>query len=324
MKKTYLRWIVPILIYSVFVMSILNVHYQTARRDAFYDALAEQNVNIGKALYESDVQIKEVEDICAAIARDCANIDFNNDTTKINEWLAYLMDRTYVESVVLCDEQGYGYSESGKMTSIIGESFFNDVSSSYYNGGRGLLYLGKYDNYDVYEMASVTSLTFMSGQKGYLIAFIDTEDLPDQIFDETFNCDEAYLVSMEGDVIIGSDKQEPAGQKKLWEIVKKDVSMDSINKAITNKIEYRAQLKGYGYVSVIPSLVTAGGVVAFISDETLDSIVEKRMDHEKKLMITAGISLLVLCILFILCNICADRLEIIIKQKKKDDQNVDS
>lgn len=323
MRRTFLRWLIPVVLYSVFVATVLGVFKTSARNIAIHDAWQTQVNEIDRALYKADVNIKAVQDVTKMAAEYCEDYDFKQDSDKICKWLSYIIDKSYASSVVLCDSEGYGYSESGKRTSIVGEPFFDDMVSYFGNGGNGMIFLGVYAEYDSYQVAYIVATEFVDGSRGYVISYIDTENLPNQIFGDNFKGDLGYIVAYDGSILVSSNGILGTGDGKAWDTLPGEVPVEAIKNSISNKIEYTCELKGHGYLTVSPSMITQGGAIVYTSYETMDKLIAVPMSHTENLLKVFMIATVVLVLLLILADILSDRLEIYFGKRRREKRKID-
>ena len=184
MKRSHLRWLVPIIIYFIAVAVILIYYRGIIYRRAASSKLSEIALAIGEEVREKDIVIDEAIASITMSGQAMSLYTMNYNNNQIQTLLKGLVDETELTDAFVCDDEGKGYDYLGKNISIGDNEYFNILRSEYSRGGTGLVLPDRSENSRNTECLIVSGLKFSNRDGGYLVATLPIDSLADQVFIE--------------------------------------------------------------------------------------------------------------------------------------------
>ncbi len=275
MKKTHLRWIIPMIIYVTILMVILlnakNIVYNKAATAKQYQIA----LTIENAVHDIDLSITRSLSAMGMCGDAMASYSLNYNNNQTQTLLRTLVDETELESAYVCDVNGDGYDQDGNKVSVSSEPYFEDMVSEYSRGGMGLVIADHPDGTVITECYVVVGISFGKKETGYLVATLPIVTLSDQLYRDKYILDKMALITLSGDILAESlafiDKENSSAL--FWDQLPKEVSKDTIKLSISQKKPYMAEAPGYGYVIVCPFLTANGGAVALVTTDAMKVMV---------------------------------------------------
>ncbi len=312
-KRSHLRWLVPLLIYYVVLAVILTSYWKDASDKASAAKLTEIAFDIEQALDEIDMSVETATARIsgASDALSLYTIAYNRD--QITYLLKDMVEETDLFYAAVCNLDGEGYDMDGDDVNLSQEPYFKDVSAEYSRGGLGMILPYGQEGKDP-EVLIVSGLTFENKEKGYLISKIPVNSVSEQLFQDKYIVNRSDIISLDGDIItFGHSKEQTsdtgATRQKLWNYLPLGISKDTIKLSISQRNVYLSEVPDYGYVIVVPFQRMAGGVVTFITDSEMKQMISEDVKPLKDLTIWSIIATFILVALVFFAHITSDYIE---------------
>ena len=266
MKRTYLKWIIPVILLYIMVGIACLGFGGFFKNEVIETELSYLSKSLKYGLDNTDMIVKTAVDYNDATAVSLNKYDLISEKKDIVILLSQLSKNEYVKTAVACDSDGKGFDNRGNSVSIAEEDFFQELKSKYSSGGKGFLQIHEAGIFAKNNLIIINQVDFQNDVKGFLIADMDITGMEGTLFPNEDFYDSIALVSLTGQVIAGKD-----GGSNFFE--RKDIVLhnDVIKLNISQKNEMISPVDGYGYMVMVPSEVTAAATIALISDEKLES-----------------------------------------------------
>ena len=281
MKRSHLRWLVPIVVYLIAVVIILSVYKSIIYRRAASAKLTEMALAISEEVRNKDIVMSDAISAMTMSGRAMSLYAMNYNDNQIKVLLKDLVDETEIIYALVCDAEGKGYDYLGKDISIGNKEYFSAITSEYSRGGTGMVLPDSSENARNTECLIVSGVKFENRDSGYLVATLPIHTLTDQLFRERFILDKCDVVTLNGDVLVDgkNDRSEAFDEKtSFWEQIPPGISRDTIKLSISQKNVYMGDVPDYGYVVVSPYNSASGGVVAFVDESAMRIMTDETMD----------------------------------------------
>ena len=300
MKRSHLRWLVPIALYMIAVIVILGVYRTIIYKRAASAKLTEMALAISEEVRDKDIVMSEAMSAMtmSGSAMSLYVLDYN--TNQIKSLLKGLVDETQIVNAFVCDADGNGYDYMGKDISIGDEDYFKPIVSEYSRGGTGMVLPDQSENSRNTECFFVDGIRFDNMENGYLIAELPITTLNDQLFRERFILDKVAVITLNGEVLADGMAGTPGAisdSASFWEQIPPGITRDTIKLSISQKSVYMSSVPGYGYAIVSPFSSAAGGAVVFVTEEAMQLMTKETLDTygaEAFKLIIASIALIAL------------------------------
>ena len=285
MKRSHLRWLIPIVLYFIAVTVILTFYRGIIYSRAATSKLTDIALAIGEEVRNRDIIISDATSAITVSGRamELYTMDYND--AQIRSFLKALIDETEFRDAVVCDEEGNGYNYAGKAVSIGDKEFFPYITSEYSRGGTGIVLPDRSDNSRNTECLLISGIRFANRDRGYLIGYLPIEDLADQLFRDRYIIDVLGIVTINGDILSDNSKSDPNDFSKsvsFWEQLPPGISRDTIRLSISQKNVYLGPINGYGYIIVSPMSSAGTAGIALIKEETMRFMTRDTMDSYGK------------------------------------------
>ena len=302
MKRSHLRWLVPIAVYFLAVIIILGVYRSIIYRRAASAKLTEMALAISEEVRDKDIVMSDAVSAMTMSGRAMSLYAMNYNDNQIRVLLKDLVDETEAIYAFVCDADGKGYDYLGKDISIGSKEYFSSITSEYSRGGTGMVLPDRSEYSRNTECLMVSGVRFENKENGYLIATLPFDTLSDQLFRERFILDKFAVITLNGEILVdGRDDESGAfsEESSFWEQIPPGISRDTIKLSISQKNIYMGQVPGYGYAVVSPYSSAGGGVVAFVKEESMQAMTRDTMttyssEAFKLILASAGLIVLVM------------------------------
>ncbi len=292
--KSNLKWLIPIIVLYVVVGLSCFFYRKNVREEACFYELNIISANVQEGLFSADVIIKKAADCNDTAAIALSEFNLGQDNEKIQRIIHGL---SYIEKVttsIVCDNNGNGIDSDGKKVKFADDAVFNEVQSTYSKGGSGLVLVTESDVLTPQSIAVVSRITFADQNSGYLITDVYVSDLYERVFSRIRNTDRMGIISINGLIIAGNNVGS-----NMWDDFSYDINADTIKLNISQGKQYSAEVEGYGYVVVVPSMVTKGAAVAFLTYDQMKHFIRNAM-HKYNMFVMA---LFMVITIFVLANL---------------------
>lgn len=326
MKRSHLRWLIPIAFYLIAVVVILGVYRGIIYERAASAKLTEMALTIGEEVTDKDIVMSDAISAMAMSGRAMSLYALDYNENQIKSLLKDLVDETELTNALVCDGDGNGYDYLGKEISIGSEEYFPAITSEYSRGGTGMVLPDRGENSRNTEVLMVSGIRFDKGDGGYLVGTLPVETFSDQLFREHFLPDKVAVVTLNGDILAdGRDNRPDAFSESasFWDQIPSGISRDTIKLSISQKNVYMGPVPDYGYVIISPYKSAGGGAVAFIREEAMQAMTRDTMDtygaEASKLVIASAF----LILLVILSYYISDKIEKRLRKKRYEAHDLD-
>ena len=131
MKRSHLRWLIPIVLYFIAVAVILSMYRGIIYRRAATAKLTEMALTIGEEVRDRDIVMNEAMSAMTMSGKAMSLYVMNYNDNQIQTLLKDIVDETELTNAIVCDEEGNGYDYLGKDISIGSEEYFPTINSEY-------------------------------------------------------------------------------------------------------------------------------------------------------------------------------------------------
>jgi diguanylate cyclase (GGDEF)-like protein len=324
MKKSYLRWLLPLLIYLAALAMLLTAHSNTARKRA---ALGKQQ----EIILEISKGIKSVNENCgmsqavvetSAAAMSLYALEYNRN--QIIRLMQNIIAGSAVEDVIVCDLNGNGYDQHGDDVCIADEEYFDEVSREYSSGGIGMIFSG-IGSEEQGTIFIVSSVTFDKRENGYIIASLPLAHYTDRLINTDFLAEKTALITIDGTVLMQrngpKDSAEAGGV--FWDQLPEGISKDTIKLSISQNVPYISEVPDYGYVVVAPLSTVNAGAVALVTKGQMDVMLRDDLYFDRVFTVEMSVMSIALIAMVFLSNFISDRIEQKIKAKREQELETD-
>ena len=328
MKRSHLRWLIPIALYLIAVVVILGVYRGIIYERAASAKLTEMALAIGEEVTDKDLVMSDAISAMAMSGRAMSLYALDYNENQIKSLLKDLVDETELANAIVCDGDGNGYDYLGKEISIGSEEYFPAITSEYSRGGTGMVLPDRGENSRNTEVLMVSGIRFEKGDGGYLVGTLPVETFSDQLFREHFLLDKVAMVTLNGDILAdGRDNNNKpdafSESASFWDQIPSGISRDTIKLSISQRNVYMGPVPDYGYVIISPYKSAGGGAVAFIREDAMQAMTRDTMDtygaEASKLVIASAF----LILLVILSYYISDRIEKRLRKKRYEAHDLD-
>ncbi len=306
MKKTHLRWILPLIIYVTLLVVVLFGGRDIVFKRASSAKQAQIALAMDDAVHEIDITITRSMAALGMCGDAISLYSLNYNNNQIQNLLMTLVEENELDYAYVCDENGVGYDCEGGDVSVSKESYFQKMVSEYSRGGMGMLLGDTPDGHIVTECYIVAGVSFGKKDRGYLVATLPVHTLSDQIYRDRFILDKMALITLNGDILAEGmafgDRENSSNS--FWDQLPRQVSKDTIKLSISQKKTYMSEAPGYGYVIVSPFTTANGGAVALVQRDAMRVMV--RDDLSEFYMVL--LKILLLTVLLVLMVVAAHHL----------------
>ena len=246
MKRSHLRWLVPIALYMLAVVIILTTYRGIIYRRAATAKLTEMALAISEEIRDKDIVMSEAMSAMAMSGSAMSQYAINYNAKQIQPLLKALVDETEIVDAFVCDENGDGYTYLGKDISVGDDKYFGVVTSEYSRGGSGMVLPDQSETSRNTECFIVEGIKFDGKENGYLIATLPITALNDQLFRERFILDKAAVITLNGEVLADGMANTPDALSEsvsFWEQLPPGISRDTIKLSISQKSIYMNQVR---------------------------------------------------------------------------------
>lgn len=281
MKRSHLRWLIPITIYLVAVVIILSVYKDIIYRRAASAKLTAMALAISEEVRDKDIVMSDAISAMTMSGRAMSLYAMNYNDNQIKVLLKDIVDETEIIYAFVCDTDGNGYDYLGKDISIGNKEYFSVITSEYSKGGTGMVLPDSSENARNTECLIVSGVKFENRDSGFLVATLPIDTLTDQLFREHFILDKCAVVTLNGDILADGKDDKPEAfseEASFWEQIPPGISRDTIKLSISQKNIYMGDVPDYGYAIVSPFSSASGGVVAFIDENAMKAMTDETMD----------------------------------------------
>ncbi len=310
MKRSHLRWLLPLVLYLIALAMLLVAHSNSEYEGA---ALGKQQ----EIILEISKEIKSVNESCgtsqavvgtSAAAMSLYALQYNRN--QIIKLMQNIVNTSDITEVIVCGLDGIGYDQQGEDVSVAGEEYFEEVGREYSSGGIGMIF-PEAESGEAGTVLIVSSVTFDKRENGYLIASMPLAHNMDQFVDTNYLSEKAALITMNGTILMqkrGPGEPAEAGGV-FWDQLPDGISRDTIKLSISQNTPYISEVPNYGYVVVAPlSTVNAGGV-ALITEDQMYAMLKDDLLHDRILVYEMAVLSMGLILLVFFSNFVSDRID---------------
>lgn len=326
MKRSHLRWLVPISLYLIAVVIILGVYKDMIYKRAASSKLVEMALAISEEVHDKDIVMNDAISAMTMSGRAMSLYSLSYNDNQIKTLLKDLVDGTELINAFVCDGNGDGYDYLGKEISIGEMEYFRTLSSEYSRGGTGLVLPDQSENSRNTEALIVSGVRFENREGGYIVGTLPIDTFYDQLFRERYIIDKVAVVTLNGDILAdGRDGNFNVFDRStsFWEQIPPGISRDTIKLSISQKNTYMGQVDGYGYVIVSPFKVAGGGAVAFITEDAMGVMTGDTMNTYSSEAWKLVIASAFLIVFVMLSYFVSDRIENRIRKKRFEAHDLD-
>ena len=124
MKRSHLRWLIPIALYLIAVVVILGVYRGIIYERAASAKLTEMALAIGEEVTDKDLVMSDAISAMAMSGRAMSLYALDYNENQIKSLLKDLVDETELAYAIVCDGGGNGYDYLGKKSQLEVRSIF--------------------------------------------------------------------------------------------------------------------------------------------------------------------------------------------------------
>ena len=318
-RRIHLRWLLPLLVFFVAVTGVLITYNGVVRKYAARSRQTEMSFAIQRELIDVELSISRTRAALEASGEDMPLFAMGYNHNQILVILKGLVENTDASQVMICDLEGVGYDDSGKVVSIANEYYFDEISSEYSRGGVGMVLPNDPKVHRNTEGLVVCSVSFERKNRGYLIARIPMFTMDDKLFREKYLSDRTTMITMDGDILASYFRDVEAEDENeilsLWPELPDGLSKDTIKLAISQKNIYMSEVEGYGYVTVVPLKTINGGMVSLVKYDQMNRMIEDELSKYRNFTTLLVIAFIALIILMFLMHLLGNYLEMRRRQK---------
>ncbi|MCR5669596.1 MAG: diguanylate cyclase [Butyrivibrio sp.] len=310
MKRSHLRWLVPLIIVTTLLAYVLLKYEHIMKRDlAKYEA-SRIALEMQGDLYDIDLDISGAMTRIVSLGDALSARSLSADREKISASLKDLKDSTCVNEVFVCNSDGVGFDSGSTAISLKAESYFSEMSREYGLGGDGQLLICNEDG-SVKGVALVTGVKFADGKMGYLVATTDIVPIKKAIGEDS-SLGYYAMIELGGRVLSSDLPTDRTGvyTDDVWSYIPGEVSKDSIKQAIMQKNVYMSEIKDYGYIIMVPFRFLKGGAMSVIPEKDMNLLTDgviQRIVTARKVILGA---MVFLAFLILLSGFISDRIEL--------------
>ena len=326
MKRSHLRWLIPIIVYFIAVAVILSMYRGVIYRRAASAKLTEMALTIGEEVRDRDMVMNEAMSSVTMAGKAMSLYVMNYNDNQIKTLLKDIVDETELTNAIVCDEEGNGYDYLGKDISIGSEEYFSIINSEYSKGGTGMVLPDRSENARNTECLIVYGIKFSNRERGYLVATLPIDTLANQLFREQYIMDKVAVVTINGDILAdgrGKRADDFSESASFWEQLPPGISKDTIKLSISQKNIYMGPVQDYGYVFVIPFASAGGGAVVFVRESAMEAMTRETMDYYGAEAFRLLLASAFLIALVLISNFLSDLIEKRIRKKRYEAHDQD-
>ena len=297
MKKTYLKWLLPIMFLFLAIGITCFIYSGVVRKNITDTELKYTASLLEDRLNETDIIVKTIIDYNNLTEVALQKLNYKDNKEIIVSLLEACAKNEMVVSSIICKSDGSGYNEKGSTVSLRGEPFFDEIKQTYDKGGKGLVLITDSDLAGAVKLAVVNSVVFNNDQKGYLISTVFVKDIAARLFDSMLDFDDAALISLSGKIVASYEKNGSFVNKPgddFWMDKPVNISVEAIKLNISQKTKYISEIGKYGYIIAVPSKVTNGAVVIIMTHDQLSKLLGFKMR-------VFWLFVLIICLVIVLC-----------------------
>ncbi len=293
-----LRWLLPLCVYFILV-AVLLASYRSHEYDrVVFTKESEMALAIEQENDKLDIRINSVVSSLRVAADASSFWAMKHNHNQIKQVLKGIVESTEATDAIACNLSGVGYDYQGREVDISGEYYFKELTDEYSRNGLGMLLPldpVKQRNDDVLVVAHVD---YEKQKGGYFIVTLPIFPVTKQLLPDKYSCENISTITMDG-VVLASTVEFGQGvnagkPKGFWEMLPPGISKDTIKLNISQKNTLMSEIKGYGYIIMVPMREAGGCTVALITYEEMKAMTR----NEMKLINTLIIKMLLLSILF--------------------------
>ncbi len=312
-KRIYLRWLLPLLVFFVAVTGVLITYYGVVREYAAKARQTQMAFALQRELVDVEMSISRTKAALEGAGEAMPLFAMGYNHNQILVILKGLVADTDATEVMVCDLEGVGYDDSGKVVSISNEYYFDEINSEYSRGGVGLVLPKDPKAVRNTEGLVVCSVSFERKNRGYIIAKIPMFTMDDKLFRERFLTDRTSMITIDGDILasysVNMGQEDEDKILSLWPELPEGLSKDTIKLAISQKNTYMSEVEGYGYVTVVPLKTINGGIVSLVKYDQMNSMTGSELSEYRYFTLLLIIALVGLIVLMFLMHLLGDYLE---------------
>ena len=319
MKRSHLRWFIPIVLYFIVVVIILGVYKGIIYNRAAIAKLTEIALAVGEEVRDRDIELCEAISAVSMSGRAMSLYNIGYNDNQIKSLLNYLVDETELTDVLVCDAEGRGYDYLGKDISIGEKTYFPSIVSEYSKGGTGMVLPDGDESARNTACLMVTGVRFANRDSGYLVGSVPVETISDRLFREHYIMDKVAIVTINGNILVDGKGGRPddfSESASFWEQLPPGISKETIKLSISQKNVYMGKVEDYGYVIVSPYCSAGGGAVVLIRESAMETMVKDSMDTYNSEAIRLIVASAFLIVLVIITYYLSDLIEKAMKKKK--------
>lgn len=318
-KRKHLRWLVPLLLFFAAVAVILNSYGKEVKKNAIEAKETQMAFAIQRELVDIEESTSKVASALSAASEAMPLFAIGYNHNQILRILKGIVESTDATGVMVCDLDGNGYDDTGKVVAISEEYYFNEISSEYARGGAGMVMPVDPNKERNTQALVVQAVSFERKNRGYLIASIPMFSMDDKLFHEKFLADKTAIITIDGDIIASYFTDVDESREKeilsMWQELPNGISKDTIKLAISQKSVYISEVEGYGYAIVVPLFTVSGGVVSLIKYDQMDKMIQSELTGYRYFSTALVIAFILLNGLILLAHIIGDYIEDMRREK---------
>ena len=302
MRKALLSCLVPILIFAASVAFILFSYRGYLHTGIVNYEIQSISTQLSAELYSKDINYVTVRDYQSSAAKALKEYNLASDKEKMKEWLSLVVDSTDCSTAVVCDPEGAGFDERGRTVNLSQKDFFNLISTGYGANSSGVIYVNDED-YGGDAIAFVNGLNFVGGSKGYLVSFLNLENLSEGLFEKQPQVSYGVWTAVKGHLLSEyGERARNNGEsiQYVWDAFPENINRDRIEHALMQNVNYKAEIDGYGYIIAVPAPISGGAAMALVSYTNMERAIWGSMYSYRVMFIRMMVATLILAFILAL------------------------
>lgn len=321
MKKALVTCATIVITFAV-LMGIVMESYRSVLRDGISEYVNETvSSELSSVMYNKDINYIRIRDYHDAFAKALTGYDIISDKNKITSWLELIVNNTDSSTSFICDPEGVGYNERGKIVHLSDYSFFEQVIGGFNEGSSGVLIINE-DTFGGRGVAFVNGLKLSEESKGYLISILNIENLSEGIFEKQELIDYGAWVAVRGHILTEYGERLRNNDKDIdyiWEALPAGADQSKFQHAIAQQKAFFEEIPEYGYVITVPAPLSGGALVVLISHKNMNKALDEPLKAYYAMFVWIMLLLVLLCLSLLLGHTIAILLRK--RNRNKEDRN---
>ena len=323
MKKTHLRWILPLIV-CVIAVGIAIMSYEQSVYDELVEAKEKEiALAVSEELTRIDVDISRAEAVVSSTGNIMSRFRMDDNRNHLVHMLQNILEESSANYAIVCDQNGIGFDANDKDVDISHERYFQELSSEYANGGSGMILPPDGQN-NLGEVLLVYGAKFSSMTRGYLIAYLPIRTLDEQLFKEKFASDSQAIIALSGEILCSRGFENvTSGSNIIWDKIPKGLTKEAVKMAISQKNIYMNEVPDYGYAVLVPLYSAGGGALVLVKDSQMQNMIGSQMVSGNSFALFMVLISIAFVILVLIASKLGDFFQKRMLEKKQSGQELD-